>query len=114
MTRWQKIRQQVLERDGYTCQNCGYKNEDLDVHHIIPRRLGGLDVVNNLVSLCSDKCHWLLEYRSHNTETQEHQKMVKLKDSTHAELVKIGRYGETMDDIIKKCVKAYKESHGNL
>lgn len=38
--------------------------------------------------------------------------MVKLKDDTHAELVKIGGYGETMDDIIKRCVKAYHQLHG--
>jgi hypothetical protein len=36
-------------------------------------------------------------------------KMVKLKDDTHEQLKGIGSYGETMDDIIKKCVKAYKE-----
>jgi hypothetical protein len=38
-------------------------------------------------------------------------RMVKLKDDTHQELVKIGKYGETMDDIVKKCVKAYKQVH---
>lgn len=42
---------------------------------------------------------------------QNELKMVKLKDDTHAELAKIGRYGETMDDIIKKCIKSYKQLH---
>jgi hypothetical protein len=41
----------------------------------------------------------------------EKLKMVKLKDDTHAELVKLGKYGETMDDIIKRCIKAYREKH---
>jgi hypothetical protein len=42
---------------------------------------------------------------------QNELKMVKLKDDTHAELARIGRYGETMDDIIKRCIKAYKLMH---
>lgn len=37
---WQQIREQVRERDGYTCQICGAK-ENIgrhDVHHIVPFR----------------------------------------------------------------------------
>jgi 5-methylcytosine-specific restriction endonuclease McrA len=63
-TDWQQIRLQVLERDGFVCQYCGRMNKKgLDVHHIIPRHLGGLDVLNNLFSVCGDKCHSLLELR---------------------------------------------------
>jgi hypothetical protein len=29
------------------------------------------------------------------------------KDKEELKLVNIGRYGETMDDIIKKCIKVY-------
>jgi hypothetical protein len=36
-------------------------------------------------------------------------KMVKLNDDTHARLVTIGKYGETMDDIVKKCIDAYEK-----
>jgi hypothetical protein len=32
---WQQIRQQVLERDNYTCQCCNKTNCKLHVHHII-------------------------------------------------------------------------------
>jgi hypothetical protein len=35
--------------------------------------------------------------------------MVKLKDETHAELDKIGLRGESFDEIIKKCIDAYKK-----
>ncbi|MBM3911024.1 MAG: HNH endonuclease [Thaumarchaeota archaeon] len=32
---WQKIRKQILERDNYTCQYCGYYSEKYQiVHHI--------------------------------------------------------------------------------
>lgn len=36
-------------------------------------------------------------------------KLIKVKDETHKELSKIGVYGETMDDIVTKCVQAYKK-----
>lgn len=58
--RWIEIRQQVLERDDKLCQNCYNKGEN--VHHVIPRRLHGRDVLENLIVLC-DKCHTLLELR---------------------------------------------------
>jgi hypothetical protein len=38
-------------------------------------------------------------------------RQVKLKDDTCDELLKIGKMGETFDDVVKKCIKAYKEKH---
>lgn len=48
----------VLSRDGYQCRECGVLcwREDADVHHLIPRSLGGSDDPSNLVTLC-DGCH---------------------------------------------------------
>jgi hypothetical protein len=34
--------------------------------------------------------------------------MVKLKDETHADLSKLGRYGDTMDDIVRRLIDFYK------
>ena len=53
---WQQIRQQVLKRDNYTCQDCFRKARSLDVHHIIPRKKGGTNDLNNLISYCPE-CH---------------------------------------------------------
>ncbi|MBM2711040.1 RecQ family ATP-dependent DNA helicase [Mesorhizobium caraganae] len=52
------IRQQVLQRDGYCCVSCGIrlKSVDADVHHLLPRSMGGTDEMSNLVTLC-DGCH---------------------------------------------------------
>lgn len=36
-------------------------------------------------------------------------KLIKVKDETHKELSKLGNYGDTMDDIINKCIQAYKK-----
>jgi hypothetical protein len=32
--RWQKKRLKILERDGFTCQDCGDKDSPLHVHHV--------------------------------------------------------------------------------
>ena len=35
---------------------CGIKNSKLEVHHITPKRLKGMDSLKNLISLCPS-CH---------------------------------------------------------
>ncbi len=52
---WPELRQEVLERDGYICKNCGAKNS-LHVHHIVPKSKGGGHHIDNLATLCSS-CH---------------------------------------------------------
>ncbi|HII94764.1 MAG TPA: HNH endonuclease [Candidatus Methanofastidiosum sp.] len=52
---WQELRQEVLERDGYICKNCGAK-DSLHVHHIVPKSKGGGHHLDNLATLCFN-CH---------------------------------------------------------
>lgn len=52
---YKKIRKQALERDSYTCQNCG-SDKDLHVHHVTPRWDGGGNELQNLMTLCRN-CH---------------------------------------------------------
>ena len=47
---WTKIRERILRRDGYICQYCGQEANTVD--HVVPRRLGGNDVDDNLVASC--------------------------------------------------------------
>lgn len=69
--KWYKIRQQVLERDEYRCQNCGISCDEMgrepDVHHIIPVREfenpQRAHTLDNLISLCRS-CHRLAEIGS--------------------------------------------------
>lgn len=49
-------RHSILARDNFSCQYCGKKSEDLTIDHIIPKRLGGKKVWENLVSACK-KCN---------------------------------------------------------
>lgn len=65
---WRKL---VLERDNYTCQICGGKESDLNVHHIKCFSLypeSRFDV-NNGITLCK-KCHINL----HKTEREWEKK----------------------------------------
>lgn len=48
-----------LNRDNYTCQCCKTKKGTLNAHHIVYRRNGGADTLDNLIILC-EKCHKLL------------------------------------------------------
>ncbi len=49
------LRQRVLERDGWRCQNCG-SPKDLHVHHLEKRSKLGDDDLDNLITLCAT-CH---------------------------------------------------------
>src|SRR5690348_13547882 len=51
-------RELVLKRDGFRCRQCGVRcdRREADVHHLIPRSLGGSDDPSNLITLC-DGCH---------------------------------------------------------
>lgn len=46
----------VLERDKSTCQYCGARapSVELQIDHIIPKRLGGTDELSNLTTSCVD------------------------------------------------------------
>ena len=61
-------RREVLRRDGYRCQECGWTRKEwtrddpriLEIHHIKPHVEGGENLKDNLVTLCSvchDKIH---------------------------------------------------------
>jgi 5-methylcytosine-specific restriction endonuclease McrA len=56
---WREVRLLALERDGYTCQDCGFvslSGFDLAVHHRIPWRLRQSNDLEWLVTLCRS-CH---------------------------------------------------------
>ena len=49
------LKNKILKRDGYKCVKCGNTN-NLQVHHIKPRSKFGVNLENNLITLC-DNCH---------------------------------------------------------
>jgi 5-methylcytosine-specific restriction protein A len=52
--RWKRLRVMVLARDP-VCVVCG-RNAATDADHIIPKREGGIDALENLQGLCGT-CH---------------------------------------------------------
>ena len=50
----EQTRQAILDRDNCRCRACGFSDSlTLEVDHITPRSLGGLDDLDNLQALCS-------------------------------------------------------------
>ena len=50
-------KREILRRDNYTCQYCGSKLPYLTIDHVIPRRLGGQHIWNNVVAACPSCNH---------------------------------------------------------
>ena len=58
-TAWDKIRKQIMQRDGYLCQPCrrqGRPTPAKAVDHITPKAKDGTDDPDNLQAICND-CH---------------------------------------------------------
>ena len=56
---WIKLRRFILDRDRQTCYRCDKyfrAQNDLSVHHLVPRVDGGSDDPSNLITLCH-RCH---------------------------------------------------------
>ncbi len=53
---WPIIVKAIEQRDDSTCQDCGAKFGNFEVHHIIPRGLGGSHHPANLKLVCQN-CH---------------------------------------------------------
>ena len=59
-----RIKREVLRRDRYECQNCGWSHEEwnrsdprhLELHHIEHHVNGGENILENLLTLCI-VCH---------------------------------------------------------
>ena len=51
---WKQLRQATLLRDLYRCGVSGCRNTATHVDHIISRRQGGPDTLENLRCLCAD------------------------------------------------------------
>lgn len=50
------LRFAVLKRDGFKCSYCGVgaDSTELQVDHVIPKALGGMDIIANLRTACRD------------------------------------------------------------
>ncbi len=55
---WFKLRFEIFKRDNFTCQYCGrnVKEDKIKIHcdHIIPKKKGGKDIPENLITACEE------------------------------------------------------------
>ena len=49
------LRRATFERDGWACTGCGSRRK-LECDHVVPLHAGGMNVLDNLQTLCAD-CH---------------------------------------------------------
>ncbi len=42
----------LIQRDNFCCQYCGYKGKELSIDHVIPRSRGGKDTWENVATAC--------------------------------------------------------------
>ena len=54
-THWKKIRQRILQRDGFSCFWCGLEADTVD--HVVPVAKHGTDHDDNLVACCR-RCNY--------------------------------------------------------
>jgi hypothetical protein len=77
------VKQYILDRDNYTCQNCKATDTKLHVHHIVYRSKGGTDTPSNLITLCIS-CH----DKVHNNEIEIKGSKSKTKHATEMGMLK--------------------------
>lgn len=88
-----------LNRDRYTCQCCKTKKGTLNAHHIIYRRNGGADTLDNLITLC-EECY----KRLHKGELEDFES--KLKGKKKGQL----KHATQMNSIRKQLLRHYPEA----
>lgn len=59
---WQRVRQCVLVRDGRRCRVC-HSRDQVEVHHVRFRSLGGTHTTENCAVLCASCHHAIHSYR---------------------------------------------------
>ncbi len=77
------VKQAVLNRDKYACQICGKTGGKLEVHHIVFKKQGGSDRMDNLVCLCKD-CH----EKIHKNELTFNKKVKSFKHASHMNIMR--------------------------
>lgn len=63
------IRLQAIKKYGAKCELCGYSLV-VESHHILPRKMGGLHEIDNLMVLCPN-CHALITRRYLNLKNRK-------------------------------------------
>jgi 5-methylcytosine-specific restriction endonuclease McrA len=55
--RWQRKRLEIFSRDNWACRSCGSKEKNLQVHHLVYRKIDPWDYPDYLYQTLCDECH---------------------------------------------------------
>lgn len=55
--RWQKKRLTILDRDGWKCLSCGSSDKQLQVHHVVYRRIDPWEYPDSVLQTLCEPCH---------------------------------------------------------
>jgi hypothetical protein len=92
----------------YLCDRTRTDFPHLDTHHILPRRLGGLNQDSNIMVLCR-QCHTAFEYICRDGLFMEvSNRMVKVNHDVHEDLTELGAKNESYSKIVRRLIDAYK------
>lgn len=80
-----KTKAQIIIRDGNKCRLCG-SSDYLEVHHMLPKSLGGRDDNNNRITVCAS-CHLFMHCNP---------ALIKKQKELHASRTKAGLIGKSM------------------
>lgn len=83
-TKWEQVRNQILERDNFKCIVCGKPATQVHHIHLRSKRKDLIYEKNNLVSLC-DRCHF---HQSNDLYKEQTEVIAKAKRMTVEELLK--------------------------
>lgn len=93
-----KVRDEVLERDGYKCISCGTTHQLSIAHVFINRSHGGLGVKENLCVLCMTCHHQMDNGKTHEQEYMRHLVQMYMIDKHGKINTKRLKYNKWLDE----------------
>lgn len=82
-----RVKKAVWERDGGMCVVCGNTYNVMPNAHYVPRAKGGLGILENIVTLCTDltknKCHYKFDKGTAQEREEMDLKIVAYLKSKH-------------------------------
>jgi len=117
MTKWEKVKEDVLVKCKRYCCFCGeYKGRDIEVHHIVHRADGGEDSFDNAIPLCFD-CH--SEIGSYNPNHPKGNKfkpgeLKRIRDDVYGKAVNLPRRPNDISDSDRSLLMDFKNDYTDI
>lgn len=100
-----KLRAAVLERDDMTCQCCGIGGEQhlhvMDIHHVIQVSQGGMDSLENLITVCIN-CHHTIHCYAWGKLLMKKETLESMGKTERDKFSNIFRYGNKILEADKR------------